>query len=217
MKIYLQVKARADLKAIWHYSYTKWGIEKADLYLHDSAFIKKRDEARFNRVKKEYDKGDKTFYQAIGEIASDNKVIINSIENCLIGMLPDNYTKGITTSEIIRIAQRMDPTKYNGRQDDLFKKVYKRVDSAFNSFEKFSNHEQVSKAKRISHHGNRINDSLSLLMNSLEMEETHKESEKPFESLIDGLFRINSDQSVSSHAERITEQRRQVSPHINER
>ncbi|MDA0967518.1 MAG: type II toxin-antitoxin system RelE/ParE family toxin [Proteobacteria bacterium] len=35
MKIYLQVKARADLKAIWHYSYTKWGIEKADLYLHD--------------------------------------------------------------------------------------------------------------------------------------------------------------------------------------
>jgi toxin ParE1/3/4 len=35
MKIHLQVKARAELIAIWHYSHTQWGIEKADLYLRD--------------------------------------------------------------------------------------------------------------------------------------------------------------------------------------
>lgn len=35
MKIHIQVNARADLKAIWHYSHTQWGIEKADLYMKE--------------------------------------------------------------------------------------------------------------------------------------------------------------------------------------
>jgi len=186
----------------------------------ENDFIKKRDAARLEKVKKAYQGKEKTFYQAVGEIAADNKVIINSIENTLIGsILSDDYNKGIVTSEIIRIAGQVDPSKYKGRNDVIFNKVYKRVDSAFKSFEKLDHHEPVAKNKRIARLGDRIDDSLGLLKNSLELEEQAQDlTEKPMESLISRILRINSEQSVSSgesHTQRIDNQRREIFPSLH--
>jgi toxin ParE1/3/4 len=35
MRIHIQVRARADLKSIWHYSRQQWGEEQAETYLRD--------------------------------------------------------------------------------------------------------------------------------------------------------------------------------------
>lgn len=35
MKIYIQPKAKRDLKDIWHYSFKKWGLEQAHTYVSD--------------------------------------------------------------------------------------------------------------------------------------------------------------------------------------
>jgi toxin ParE1/3/4 len=35
MIIHIQSKAKADLKAIWHYSCKNWGMDKADSYMQE--------------------------------------------------------------------------------------------------------------------------------------------------------------------------------------
>lgn len=202
--------------------YARYSLPAKDDGFKDSEydFIKKRDAAKLEKVKQAYQNKEKKFFQAVGEIAADNTVIINSIENTLKGsILSDSYNKGIVTSEILKIADQIDPDKYKGKRDIMFNKVYKRVDSAFNSFKKFDRTEKVPSSKCISYLGDRIDDSLNLLQGSLELEEhSQQQTNSTMEDFISSILRINSQQSVSSsnsHTQRLKNQRREIFPNLH--